>query len=330
MLNGIRSPSLDFWKQALNRKLWQGAVLAIRVAACCIAIFGSWGAQVAKEWRRKAARISLFHFAHMAKPLASPLPLITPMRNLPKRDVVRSNADIAAAHALRKRFLALPGGELAESLKKATFHGAKADGICFGASLCFMKGVLKARCSSEEQLKALARKHRDGFSAKAAGIQLLYQKLEKLNWCPAAATSMRQGIEEAVPARRPMLQKLAAKTARYARLAEMIGLKLNTRRIGDFRRFDCDSSVRNQFNALPKGVYELGILTRAAAHSLAYLNLDFGAYLFDPNRGLMRCDVQNPAKDLSLLLKEYSGRACYTQEGVHQLEVYHYVLNTKS
>lgn len=329
MLRAINSLSFNSCKRAVISTIWRGACLAIRVAAYCLAVFGSFGKNSAKEWRRKAARLSLIYISHNEKPFTSPLPLLMPMRNLPQRKVVRSNADIAVANILRKRFLALPfvDQKLAQGLRKATFHGAKAKGICFGASLYFLKRVLKARCMSEKQLLDLARRYKEGFCAKTAGMHTFYLKLGSLGWDPEASPTALQGMADLAPAqeRLPMLQKLAAKTTQFARLAQLMGLKLKPP-IRDFLRFDCNASVRSQFNALPKGVYELGFLTRSSAHSMAYLNLDFGSYLLDPNRGLMKCDAQNPAKDLVLLLKEYPGRSRYADEGAHQLEVYPYEL----
>ncbi|MCE5318601.1 MAG: hypothetical protein LLG04_14715, partial [Parachlamydia sp.] len=295
--------AFNTWKCTLTSKAWRAAILSIRVAACCIAIFGSWGQNLAKKWRRKAARLFLIHIAHNSAPYTSPLPLLVPTRNLPQKKIVQTDADIAAANALRKRFLSQPfvNGKVAERLKKVAFLGSKADGICFGASLCFLKRVLKMRCVSEQHLKAVAGRYIGGFSAKAAGMQMLYLKLGRVDWFPEASTEAKQGIadlmaedpEQAIQ-RMPALEKLAAKATRYGRFAQLIGLKLKERPMRDFLRFDCDAAMHNRFNALPKGVYELGILTRSSAHSMAYLNLDFGSYLFDSNRGLMKCNTQDP------------------------------------
>lgn len=325
MIHAVNT-NLITWKQALTRTAWKGAILSIRIAAFCMAIFGSWGKNIAKKWRHKAGRLFLIHIAHHEATLTSPLSLVMPMRNLPRREILQRNEDIKAVDALRHRFAALPfvDKDLAEKLKKAKFHGSKSDGICFGASLCFLKRVLKARCASEEQLIALARKDMDGFSAKATGMQMLYLKLGRLDWYPEAS-------KQALPAeahRKSALQKLAENATRFGRLAQLMGLKLKGRP-GDFLRFDCDAAVRRNFNALTQGVYELGILTRSSAHSMAYLKMDFGSYLLDPNRGLMKCGAQNPAKDLEILLKKYSGRSQYAAEGPHQLEIYPYELITK-
>lgn len=351
------------------------AVLALRVSACVVSIFGKCGRNWAEKIRSKADRFYVIHVGHnIARLSTAPLPLLAPARNMAHRDVVRKGEDIAAANALRQRFLS-PGflkktdPKMEAALKKVTFKGAQTGGICLGASFSFVKSVLNARCGSEKELQRVANTFAQGFSKEAAGLQAIS---ENVHWPLEPSKKANQAIldlieqqkeevlsgvedkhqqllrearigpahkvidkldkvvdEEAKKAKKhfdnlekrmPAFKFLAQKTTRYGNFAKLIGLKLLKKPMHDLLQFD--AAAKRRFNALPKGNYLMAFFTKKSGHAISYHKFDFGSYLYDPNRGLMKCQSNEPAKDLEKLLKIYPGRYSPAKEGAHQLQLY--------
>ncbi|MCE5316835.1 MAG: hypothetical protein LLG04_05670 [Parachlamydia sp.] len=373
-------PHIGFWRGAKCLCLAGTsylAVLSFRVAACFVSIFSNRGKNLAERIRSKADRVYIIYVAHPLRSYSfAPLPLLVPARNLARRDVVGKGEDIAAANALRQRFLS-PGflkkqdPTMEAHLKRVQFKGANKDGICFGGSFCFIKSVLNARCSSEEELIRVAQVYVNGFPKEAAGLQMMHAKLA--HWPSNSSRSANQGVldfvdqenaeimrdiqgkrnqllnearqgnaqrvieqldkvvqeeEKKFQARLDTLQKhipflknAALIATQFGKLAKLIGIKVQKRPMRDFLQFDRDAAACRRFNVLPNGNYLMSFNVKNSRHVMTYHKFDFGSYLFDPNRGLMKCQTSDPAKDLAKLLKIYPGNPRFAQEGPHQLQV---------
>lgn len=315
-------------------------VLAIRATACFFSLFGKWGKGCAEKWRSKAQSIKLQYVIHNLCNLSAvraPLPLLTFAKNIARCDAIRRKEDIKAADSMRASLLAQVhkqspeiGALMKQQLEKAAFKGDDGTGICYGASLWFLKSFLGSRCATEDQLRRMVLPLGKGFPDEAAGVQMVFEKFaglpkkDLLNWYRNQINGRLAELERQVDD----VQHMEAFQAIYKHLADLIdnfdevfsilqtGFKLgwmagilglkqhqDNWNLTRFYPFDSDSAVRKQFGELPLGAYQITFKTASSGHAIAYLKCAFGSYLFDPNFGLMKCAF--PAADLQKLLKSY-------------------------
>jgi len=93
-------------------------------------------------------------------------------------------------------------------------------------------------------------------------------------------------------------------------IAHLIGLQLQQADLYDldtsnFTGITSNDSIKERFNKLPPGCYQLLYPTGNAGHALAYLNLSCGSYIYDPNIGLIKCIEDNPSKTLCSLFEQH-------------------------
>lgn len=161
------------------------AVLAIRIAACAVSIFGNWGRGLAARWRHTADKMTFIYIQNRQLPTHSPLPRLARAYNQPLDEVIWKESDIQEAKALRQRLIAsskcfAEHPKWAELLQKESFVGIHQKDVATGASLLLIKTVLRAGCSSESQLIKIADRFSKGFPAEAAGMQRVFDLLCKM------------------------------------------------------------------------------------------------------------------------------------------------------
>ncbi|MCE5315775.1 MAG: hypothetical protein LLG04_00230, partial [Parachlamydia sp.] len=336
------------------------AVLSIRVTACFFSIFGKWGKRCAEKLRSKAQSFKVCYVVHNLCNLAavsSPLPLLSFAKNVTRCDVLRKKEDIQAANSMRERLLShiqkqSPeiAGQIKNRMQKVTFKGDDGSGICYGASLCFLKSFLSSRCVTEKQLQSLALPLAKGFPGVAAGLQMMYEKFvdlpkkEILDWHRnqinerIAELELQIDAAKEIEAIQPIYRHLANLTTHINQVLPILqtGFKLgwvagtcdltphkDNWNLTRFYQFDSDQAVRRQFDELPLGAYQLTFKAKSSGHAVTYLKCGFGSYLFDPNFGLMKCT--SPAEDLQKLLKGYPFPRG-SKDNARQLGVFRYEL----
>jgi hypothetical protein len=119
--------------------------------------------------------------------------------------------------------------------------------------------------------------------------------------------------------------------SRFALIASLIGLKIDQtalqREEMTFKGIRYQAQVRERFNQLPKGRYQVTLSTEHGGHAISYIKTDFGAYLLDPNFGLIKCDLHNPAVKLCELIKKwYPGKLLSDGTKEPFLQVFRYQL----
>ncbi len=276
------------------------AIVVLRITAKAVALFGNRCKSAAKTLRVKARRIYAIHVLHNSFSTYSiaPLPLLACTRNIARRDCIQKREDITAAKLFREKFLQQGGAspEVAKKIREIKFSGAQVKGICFGATHIFVRSV--AHVTSEKELQAIAKTYQEGFPAEAAGLQAIYGKHSKIliqNYAKAINRLKKEKAETVIK-----------KINDPAPFAALVGLQCQEGY--QFDRFDRDNTVQTLFGQLPKGSYKLSFNTYGGSHAIGYLKFDFGSYLFDPNKGLMKCPSRDGSEGLFKLLTRYALR----------------------
>lgn len=225
-----------------------------------------------------------------------------------------------------------------EKLKTAVIKGAKTHGICYGATTSFIKGCLSSTISYEEQLIAFAKQFEEGFDAEASALQTVYNKTVDLRNenIQEDVDSLNKMKEECSKETLEDLKDSPPPEERKAKIdnkiksldnisALLLSVKLKLKRldktmvaiskligveIKDSRKYSFDKEEESKrFEIEPCGIWQLCFhpdsLKFTSGHAIAYLNYDFGTYLFDPNYGLMPISKDSPSEAILTLQKFY-------------------------
>lgn len=315
-------------------------ICCLRIVAVAISIFGEWGQKAANHLRLVADKVYFIHVMHpQYRVKQAPLPILVPSMNLARRDVVYNDEDIASANCYRNLILSNQfqttisscsfDKECYDKLRAMRFSGARTQGICQSATLVFIQTVLQRKPSAEEALKKIAAVFEEGFPKEAAGLYEIYDALE---------VSSRKKIKEEMDREFTKVNGLLDKTESQSEIAllmsrakdlhtqakrRLLEIKEKTFQVYcsilgmslkgspeksyacDFTDFSSRKKTQERFDALPLGVYYLGFSTENSGHAIAFLKYDFGTYLFDPNKGLMKCDESKPSSDFTKLSQTY-------------------------
>ncbi len=272
---------------------------AMRISAYALSILGSFGRSLAERLHRHADTFYAIHiihnFYHAARWTTEP---ICHVRNIAKKSVIRNEDDVKKA----KEYIRQVIGDECLQVTNFQVRGAKADGICYGASLFLIKGLLEAPVHSEKELIHFVCQFKKGFPAEAAAVQILLnaytscelyiRKTETLEQFLKGVRLQKADTEEALNKikndvlRKDLEESDLNELKKWNHIASVLNLKLV--------RSSMRACSKEQFNHLPNGIYMLSFKADAKRHSIVFLKMDFGSYFLDPSTGLERCDAKNP------------------------------------
>jgi hypothetical protein len=292
----------------------------LRLTAKAVSIFGQKGQNASKSLKLQARKIKVIHVSHRIYDLLhcmptkfNLIPLLSKTRNVGTRDSVLNGEDLAKAKVFHDALIKnVANPVVAKKLKEIKLKGAITKGVCFSASLWFIKSVLTAKIDSQEALQKMANECKDGFCSEVSGLQANCLKGSKVFLQMYAEDLKRQGLAASDIEKRTkkfavdvMQQDSFMKSTggfRESFSSIFFGLKIASSENSNFLNLETDEFERSQFDELPQGAYSLSFHTALGPHVVTYLKFDFGTYLLDPNFGLMKCE-EKPSKTLVKLLE---------------------------
>ncbi len=297
-------------------------------------------------WASRVGRI-----LNSASRLITPLPLLSIAVNIPQDRVLFRDEEIEMAEVMRRRLQQNQSLDLSliEKLENSSFKGLKANGVCLGSSLTFLKSVLANNCTKEKELIALAEPFSEGCGKEGAALQKIADLLmnyfskekqtlfeeylktteQRVTILSNANPELGREIEKEYQELKDRIFSTIQSPHEYGllnSLASLLGMQITKpgKVSSDFRSFDTARNTRQSFDDLPNGSYLLKFLDQPGQsyHVIAYLKFNFRSYLFDPMKGLLRCPSRLPSEDLQKLLKIHPGNQEADEENCHQLQIF--------
>jgi hypothetical protein len=273
--------------------------------------------------------------------------LISPSRNIAKMEVlkgeggVKDQEDYKAAVKCSNKLkgnsglMNLLSDSARSKVNKAEFSVTTRDGVCFGASIHFIKSYFENKKNGEDAAISTAKLYEDGVPAEAAGNQAVYECLKNPTNATDAALNEAFGLDKVTR----FLQNIT--NVDSAIIAYVNDLKPDIPK--DINVFSCNQndlpkhkslkstgskSTKEELELLKTqlkdaeigrrgldfetGAYEMSFQTGDTVHTTVFIKEEDGqGYIFDPNYGLINCgnckeeDSNNPQEAILRLLSLY-------------------------
>lgn len=314
----------------------------LRITSLAVGIFGKYSENLSLKLKKISNKFDAIQAHHDFK--KTPDSILCKSINMASLDVIWNERDITKTEELfkkvsnpelwiKKGFAELYHPDL-KKLANSKSVGGLLDGVCISASISIIKLLLNSEINNEDDLVRLFKTYENGFSEKIAAQQEFYDKILEFakNWGDKdkikldyrnieavkkdkILAALKGNQENANNIQENFIEILKQKTTKSLLKSELFNLqKRSIERLAalnnlclefnsniTLNKIKEDVKTQQKFNQLENGYYNI-ILQN---HSIVFIKKEFGAYIFDPNYGLIKCDSKDPSFNFIQLLKFY-------------------------